>query len=260
VEYVPKHHLERKIDPSQTRFPSQLKVMPAPDRSNNVNDVAGLVDGRGMSSTDTSYYSTDLDAPLRPVEIERERRRQKITKTQQQQQRNQRSYVAMTPQIVPGAGNQSPITTWGTVDGTPLVLSGKAGPSEQDTQETETASSSFRLPGENEREKAARKAEANMALRTKRAKQVSSSSTTRDKSNKRGEASSTPIFPLSLLNKRKIVPSRSRDAFASALRMSYTPQRTSLSSSSKTWNSKLRGTTGHGRLKKDHAYNATPQI
>jgi hypothetical protein len=74
---------------------------------------------------------------------------------------------------------------------------------------------------------------------------------------------------MSLLEKTKRVPSRSRDAFGSALRMSYTPQRRSSSSSSNKLLSSSRQhrgttttttTTSQPRRKKDHAYNATPQL
>jgi hypothetical protein len=292
VEYVPKHCLEKRIEPSQTRFPSQQQIIPVPggrigtNNNSNVNDRTGLVEysetdnDDGMSATDTSYYSTDLDGPLRSLEEERERRRQKIARQQQQQQQqhNQRSYVAMTPQIIPGAGNQSPITTWGTVDATPLVLSGQETSSNQQQQqngETGLSSSSFQLAGENERDTAARKAEANIALRSKRAKQASSTSSmksavknTRTGTTKSSSSSLTPAA-MSLLEKTKRVPSRSRDAFGSALRMSYTPQRRSSSSSSSNQllssSRQHRGTTtttttSQPRRKRDHAYNATPQL
>merc|ERR1712232_1335586 len=96
----------------------------------------------------------------------------------------------MTPQIIPGAGNESPITTWGTIDGTPLVLSGS----------TNTSEPSFRMPKTSERESAANKAETLMAKRTKLA-----SSTAKTKTKKRRDTAKSSLTPaaLSLLEKTK---------------------------------------------------------
>jgi hypothetical protein len=221
VEYVPKHALEKKIEPSQTRFPSS-KIVPFQNR--------GLVLASHLeeSETDgsTTDASTDLDAPLRPIDQERSKR-------QRQNERTQQSYVAMTPLLVPGAaGNESPITTWGTVDSTPMVLSGReAG--------EKSSSTSFSVPAENERERAARKAESELARRVKRAK--SSSKSTQQK-----KLSLTPAA-MALLEKTKRTPSRPRDAFASSLRSSYTPKPRS---SSRTHSS--------SRRTQDSAFNATP--
>jgi hypothetical protein len=174
------------------------------------------------SATDAS---TDLDAPLRPFEHERRKR-------QRQNERTQQSYVAMTPLIVPGAaGNESPITTWGTVDSTPMVLSGR---------EVGEKSSSFSVPAENERERAARKAESELVRRAKRAK--SSSKSTKEK-----KLALTPAA-MALFEKTKRTPSRPRDAFASSLRSSYTPKSRSSSRTHST----------SGRRTQDSAFNATP--
>jgi protein DGCR14 len=214
VEYVPKHVLEKKIEPSQTRFPA--KIVPLPNRTLALH-AESETDG---SITDAS---TDLDAPLRTIDQERRNYQRKNERVQQ-------SYVAMTPLIVPGAGNQSPVTTWGTVDSTPLVLSGK----EQD--DTEAKGSSFSLPSENERETLARKAESELTRRAKRAKTSKSKKV-------RGAGPLTPAA-ISLLEKTKRTPSRPRDAFASALRGSYTP--------------KPRSRTNSSQRPRDSAYNATP--
>ena len=216
VEYIPKHALEKKIEPSQTRFPS--KIVPAHNRSLFTLPDDSETDG---STTDAS---TDLDAPLRPIEQERRNRHRKAERTQQ-------SYVAMTPLIVPGAGNQSPVTTWGTVMSTPIVISG------QEVNGPQIEPANFSLPFENNRERAARKAELELSRRAKRAK------TSGAKRNRR-----TPSLgpaALSLLEKTKRTPStRPKDAFASALRGSYTP--------------KPRARTSSKKRPSDSAYNATP--
>ncbi len=190
-----------------------------------------------QSSTNASH-STDLDAPLRPIEQERKLR-------SKQRNATHISFVTMTPQIVPGAGvaNQSPITTWGTVEGTPVNLSGQdigvqfdAGPN--------GALSSFCFAPENARELAARQAESDIA---RCGKKTSSLSSFKQRTIS-ASASLLPPAPLSLYDKIKQTPSRTRDAFASALRTSYSQQPHSLRVASKS----------QGRGKRDHAYNETP--
>lgn len=232
VEYIPKHVVEKKIQPAQTRFPSQ-QIIPLPNRHDGIAPSVGSGTDEYQSSTNASH-STDLDAPLRPIEQERKLRSRQMKATHG-------SFVTMTPQILPGAGagSQSPITTWGTVEGTPAVLSGKEIRLEYDAGSKGTGSS-FRLATESARDRAAQKAEADMARRVKKATSSSSSSKQRtDKST----LSLTPTA-LSLLDKMKNNPSRGRDAFASALRISYTPRPPSLSKASK---SQVGG--------RDHAYN-----
>lgn len=216
VEYIPKHSMKKKIEPSQTRFPTT--IVPLPNRALSLPD--------GFSETDGSItdVSTDLDGPLRPIEDERRNFQRKNKRTQQ-------SFVAMTPLIVPGVGNQSPLTTWGSIDSTPIVLSG------QEWDDNEPKSSSFSLASESERETLARKAESEIARRAKRAKKSF-------KSKKICGGSLTPAA-MSLLEKTKRTPSHPRDAFASALRGSYTPKPRSRTGSSS------------GRPS-DTAYNSTP--
>jgi hypothetical protein len=216
AEYIPKHALEIKIDPSQTRFPN--KIVPLPNRSL----AAPTETSESETDGSTTDASTDLDAPLRPIGQERRHHQRKHERIQQ-------SYVAMTPLLVPGAGNQSPITTWGTVDTTPLVLSGQ--------EHKDTNSSSFTLSGETERDRAARKAEVQLARRAKRAKSTKSKST---------KLKALTPAATSLLEKVKRTPSRPRDAFASALRSSYTP------------NPRSKSTSRSSRRTSDSAYNATP--
>ncbi len=228
VEYIPKHNLEKKIEPSATRFPA---------KGNFLSKIGGntIFSEEIDSASDTDYTtdaSTDLDAPLRSIEEERRRFQQKQQK---------RPYVTMTPQIIPGtAGNESPITTWGTVDGTPIVLSGKEEPSP----------SPFRIAETSQREDAATRAELKMAKRTKLAKTSKSKSKKRNLTTTKG--SLTPAA-MSLLEKTR--GSQKGGAFVSALRTSYTPRPSSLLSRK---GSKSR--TSSKTRRRDHAYNATPQL
>ena len=232
IEYIPKHNLEKKIEPSATRFPSKESVLSTIGSSTSNGITGQEID----SASDTDYMSevsTDLDAPLRSVDEERRR-------FQNKKKSDRRSYVAMTPQIIPGAGNESPIMTWGCVAATPLILSGNDATIERQP--------SFRMPEINKRESAANKAEVLMAKRSK----LASSSSSKTKTRKRGKADRTPSLTpaaLSLLEKTK--RPQSGGAFVSSLRTSYTPRRPS-SSASRKHSSKTR--------RRDHAYNATPQI
>ncbi|KAG7343992.1 nuclear protein Es2 [Nitzschia inconspicua] len=265
VEYIPKYNLEKKIDPSQTRFPSRSSIIPVPGRgvlhststSTGLLDASDTEDSESYATDASTLYSTDLDAPLRPLEQERQRRNRRNQKQQQQQDR---SYVAMTPQIIPGvAGNASPITTWGTIEQTPLIISGRD-PGSEFTNDDGT--SSFMLPAQSQREEAARHAE--MAL-AKRAKLAKATVTKASKSRKSATVSasrkmSPALTPggVSLLQKRGKVSSRSGDAFGSALRNSYSQSRPSQTRSS---NNRLeRSGRSSKRSQRDHAYNATPQL
>lgn len=277
VEYIPKHSLEKKIVPNATRFPSkQHPFMPMPmviSKENGIlNDDMKMdsdTDSGYMSSTDAS---TDLDAPLRGVEEERRRLKRK-------QRSDQQSYVVMTPQIIPGSdGNrQSPITTWG-IAGTPIILSSGGGQQESESEldsnvapnnnfTTSTSSSSaspFQISSTSKRERAAQKAETMLMRRAKLATSSSTSKVRKRKNKniigvttaKKGVGSLTPAA-LSLLEKTKSTQSRSRDAFGSSLRTSYTPRINSSMSSSSSSVKHRRG--GSQYSKRDHAYNSTPQ-
>jgi hypothetical protein len=144
----------------------------------------------------------------------------------------------MTPLLVPGAGNQSPITTWGTVDSTPLVISGNENP--DDGFHSTSSKSSFSVAAESGRERAARKAENELERRAKRARSTMTGS--QDKHS----GTLTPAA-MSFLEKHGRSASRQKDAFASALRGSYTPKVRS-----------LREGSSKRRSARDHAHNATP--
>jgi len=266
VEYVPKHTLEKRIEPSQTRFPN--KIIPYPP-TNSTNTRSGLFRTTTDSSSSSAWEtetdgsvtdaSTDLDAPLRPIHEERRLERQR-------RERNQHSYVAMTPVIIPGVtGNESPITTWGTVDGTPMVISGREQPLKDDDDDESNRIMEYGMAGESRRDKAARKAAEKLARRAKRAKSASSSSTATSRSvstsqmrfNNGGTPSLTPAA-LSLFRKTsEKASSRSGDAFASSLRSSYTPKIRSGSSTPRSVQSQgLEKKFHHGT--KDNAFNSTP--
>lgn len=246
IEYIPQHTLVKKVQPSATRFPSKESF-----GSNIATSGNGILQEEIDSASDTDYMSsasevsTDLDGPLRSVEEERRR-------YQSKKQSERRSYVAMTPQIIPGAGNESPITTWGCIDGTPIVLSGH-----EDRIEP-PSSSSFRILGESERESAANKADLLMAQRVKRASSSSSSSSSRSKKRSSGlhakRSDSLTPAAMSLLERTKSTRSRSDGAFVSGLRKSYTPRHHPSSSTASRKHS-----ARSSKRRRDHAYNATPQ-
>jgi protein DGCR14 len=261
VEYIPKHYLEKKIDPSQTRFQTNNSIIPVAGQAiARRRTSTGLLDASDTDdtdsyATDTSLYSTDLDAPLRSVEQERKRREKRLRKEQSNQ-----SYVAMTPQIFPGvAGNASPITTWGTIDQTPIVLSGRD-PAEMNTMNESAStnndgSSSFLLQAQSHREEVARRAERELARRAQRAKQPGAAAFTKKKPSDSRKTSSLTPSAMSLLKKTGRLSSRSRDAFGSALRSSYSQAR-----SRSILSSRLGGGGSQSSRQKDHAYNATPQL
>jgi hypothetical protein len=242
VEYIPKHNLEKKIDPTQTRFPAK-SIIPLTRFLNQHNQGSSLLDASETDdsdscyTTDTSlYYSTDLDAPFRPIDHERQQREKRLLRKKQQQ--SHQSYVAMTPQITPGGGNASPITTWGTIDQTPLVLSGKNLTTDEESNAMDDGHVPvFSMPAYNHQEDVARRAEMELIRRAKRAKQKQTTTTTttrmasttrsatrsnaKSSSSSRTKSSLTPAA-MSLLQKTTgRLPSRSRDAFGSALRTSY---------------------------------------
>ena len=228
VEYIPKDSLEKKIVPECTRFPKQV----VPFRSGGFGLVSTVQDTDG-STTDAS---TDLDAVPLPLEEERQAR-------EQARRQEQETYVNMTPLLVPGAGNESPIVTWGTVASTPLVLSGQEQGTSDDPDEKIAKIASFAVAEESDRERAAQKAQEQLERRARKAKSEKTKRRKRSSNRWSREDSLTPAA-LSLLEKTKASSSKQRDTFASLLRSSYTPQRQRSSSSS--------------RPRSDNAFKATP--
>lgn len=201
VEYIPKKSLEKHIETSQTRFTADTTA------AFEKRDF----DQNNFESSDYSTdASTDFDAPVLPVDVERK----KFTRKKKQ---DLETLVAMTPLLEPRA-NASPITTWGVVSSTPLVLGG----------DKEVIKPSFELRDRSSREIAAREAEEKLVQR--RAKMLYNK---KKAQNEIGTpltdriASLTPAAR-SLLNRsnpKNYCAVRSSSAFANALRKSYTPKR-----------------------------------
>lgn len=178
VEYIPKRMLEKRIEPARTRFQTSVAIVPP----------------RSLSLPDETDYSTeastDLDCPGAPLARERSAGAKRKT-------RELETLVAMTPLIAPQA---SPLTTWGTVNNTPLVLT-----------------KAFSMPEKTSREIAARIAEEKIATRRNSSKRTTTTPLNR-------MSSLTPAAR-SLLEKTMPPKSsaRSSNAFSTALQKSYTP-------------------------------------
>ena len=231
VEYLPKSRLEKRVEPSRTRFPvtttttTTLARLPLHGQNNG--------DGNGDSTTDYSTdATTDIDAPMPSIEQDRRARARKA-------QRESDTLVAMTPLIVPGRGGEpaSPITTWGSVSETPLVLGGMDTDMNSDSNiHKAAASTSYSLPTETNRDRAARQAEAKMIARVHSSKRQSKHSKPVGRRGA-GAGGRTPLpdraanltpaaqklLRTSVLRSNSSV--RSASALSSSLRSSYTPQR-----------------------------------
>ncbi len=131
---------EKQIVPENTRFEYQNKsrIIPSLSTTSTSSLQQQQHHTKQFYDTDSSYTSTDLDAPVRPLHIERKARLNQL-----QKERN--TLVAMTPTIIPGVKlnhyknndsdyyddddeedeNGSPIVTWGEIASTPLVASGE---------------------------------------------------------------------------------------------------------------------------------------
>ena len=237
VEYVakPMHEKGKRIVPSQTRFPYQTDSRLAqgsflPSSSHDPFEHRGDL----SSDVDTSdYYTTDLDEPVGSIDFERRKRRHKLD-------RERRTFVAMTPLIIPGQGsimgedhsvqplhgaNASPIMTWGQVASTPLVLGGSSTKAMTDAinhQELKTFVFSKVDPSEN----MARLAEDALAKKAKRFKDagthisIQSSSTPFLARTPKGHHGHLKGVSSSYTGNVEATP-RSRSAFGSALRESY---------------------------------------
>lgn len=228
VEYVSKTS-ERSIQPEATRFPDQPIAIPKP-----------LAEEWDVSSESSdSEASTDLDDDDSDYNIEAAKRRGRKRKEQERE-----TLVQMTPLLHPGA---SPITTWGTVGGTPLVLGperaqqrGSAAPpvrkkaEESLNHDSVAAVASFRMPPISSREQAAEAAQARIAHRVRRSRQPPALS-----------AAAKRLLHHKTLNRP--MSARSASAFGSALRSSYTSAPRS-----------ARRTVERSERAQDTAYRATP--
>ena len=226
----PIHEKQKRIVPMQTRLPYQTdsRLAHGSFLSSSSHDP---LEHRADSSTDvdtSDYYTTDLDEPVGSIDLERRKRRRKLD-------RERRTFVAMTPLIVPGQGsltgednsvqpldgaNASPIMTWGQVASTPLVLGGSSTKVMTDAinhQYLKTFVFSKVDPSEN----MARLAEDALAKKAKRFKDAGTHIS-------RFQSGSTPLLartPMGHGQRLKTVLSsstpRSRSAFGAALRESY---------------------------------------
>lgn len=287
VEYIPKHKVEKRIEPSQTRFPMTQAIatclqsrraitsLEQPGKHNNKQQQTA-------SDLDTEYStdaSTDLDVDGRSLQTERRSR-------VRHQTRELHSYVEMTPLVVSGGSGQQrmvgdSVAAWGACNDTPLMVqpvNSSLREEENDASKSKSATTttSFSVAEEDCRELAARGALTVLEKRKARATQSNSGSaskradaTARNKSaksrskkrpvttNRQRTISSFSPAAMSLLakiSKQRNPTARSGSAFASALRASYTPQR--LSTSSRNRGSSNRSTSSKG----DHAYKTTPRI
>jgi protein DGCR14 len=201
VQFIPKQTLEKRIEPSRTRFLADIIVPQSFYRNENDSSTTDY-------STDAS---TDLDRVAEPLHLDRKARSKR-------QKRDQQSFVAMTPLIVPGRAGESasPIITWGTVNSTPMVLGGMG---------TTMTTHLFSMPEESNEDKAARLAEAKLAERSKKSRP--------DPPLVHRIASLTPAAKSLLAKTTRGYSSsvRAGSAFGSALRLSYTPQSKSQGSS-----------------------------
>ena len=279
VEYIPKHTLEKKIEPSQTRFPSTAydptntnrRVVPFFEHLHGEINAEMKNHNSDGHDTDTNA-STDLDS-IGDFSLSRERRAYQQRKT-----RELNTLIQMSPLV---KDNNSD-------DGAAEAAAARI--------------STFEIPVENTRDIAARQAQQHLERRARRAREHSSSTPSDDASvssmSTMGSTASyrsknkirqpQPAQPMSLARKRLISSltpaarsllesqqqnsggigqrsklldrpsSRARDAFGSALRGSYMQQQQQHSSKRhKSTSSSSRGGTSGGR---DHAYQATPQL
>ena len=123
VEFIPKYKLEKKIESSQTRFPMSEAIATCLQEHRAITTLERPRNGTVNNESDTEYStdaSTDLDSDGHSLHTERRARVKR-------QIREQQTFVNMTPLVVPGGATAgdieaSPIVTWGTVAGTPLLI------------------------------------------------------------------------------------------------------------------------------------------
>lgn len=217
---------QRETVPSATRFPA--KVLAFNPLLNDSWDVESQTDC--WSSTDDVSETTDLDRSLRfPLNEE---------KMQAIKQRNRDlcKFVRMTPLVVPGAQGaeeSSPLITWGTVEGTPLVVPNLDMP----------VSPKFRLPETSARDDAATKAQEGLCRRPSSLQQGNLAL--------QAQRSANHIRANLSALKSRPVSARSGSSLGSALRKSYL--RTPVSARRESGSNVRPPST-------DTAYRLTPQL
>jgi hypothetical protein len=267
VEYIPKATgLQKKIEPSATRFPRPNTVVRRPEDSHFEGSDD---DGDSSSSTECDYStdaSTDLDAtPIRPIGQEQRQ-------GWKRKRREQETLVQMTPLIVPGqhGANESPLVTWGAVASTPVVLGQqsrqhddndvKVEPPRYVEIKVEPPRSSYSMPDQNPREQAAAVALGKLEERARKSR--SAGTPILDRNNK--VSSMTPAAKAFLAkssnrNTGRPLSARSGSAFASALRSSYSRTPNSRSGrSASTTSSSVRQKKGRNIDRSSRA--ATPRM
>jgi hypothetical protein len=203
VAYIPKSRMEKKIEPSATRFSREQTSLVRKQQHLEGNTIGGS--SSYESATDAS---TDLDSlGTRPLSVE-------LQQATRKRQREMETYVQMTPLIAP---NQSPIITWGHVAATPMALNRNQ--VDDDTQ-------SFALPEASARDQAAARALATLEERTRRSR------ATPCRSQRHGKPSTT--LATALLAKSRPESARSSSSFGTALRVSYSKSAASLSSANRS--------------------------
>ena len=243
VEYTPTSKMEKRIEPAATRFPKQQQQqqqqLAVHSRPLNTTEWDTGSDTTGLSSTEGD--DTDLDSTLgrrTPLHIERMQARKR-------KEREQETLVQMTPLIVPGGGgNASPIVTWGTVGATPMVI-GQAKQS-QGMSNKDIDGSSFKMPEESDRERAAARATAYLAKRSRKFREAG----TTPRLDPRASLLSPAARALLSRNASGSSSVRSASSFGTALRSSYSVTRPVSGSRAK---SSIAG-------QRDTAFQATPRL
>ena len=239
---------QKQIVPSNTRFQYQNEsriVAPATNRSIEPEPAPVALQKLGYD-TDSSA-ATDLDASPISIDLERKRRLQQILN-------DRNTFVTMTPLIVPGRDDDSPIVTWGDVASTPLAV--RRG-EESDDVPTQSFvpfirnDLEFKFLCEDGREAVAKEVEEKLAKQAKRFKHIGalckighetrtktvqgskqrSTSTMLDRTLSLTPAARALLVRSTQTMTRRIgakssmtIAARSGSAFGSALRNSYTPQ------------------------------------
>ena len=226
--------ITKQIVPSNTRFQYQSEsriVVSAPNRSIEPEPAPAALQ-KLVYDTDSSAV-TDLDETPLSINVERKRRLQQI-------ERDRNTFVTMTPLIIPGRDDGSPIMTWGDVASTPLVTRGDESNECSVLSMPSQYNGNYKLPSEDRREAVAKEAEDKLAKKAKRFKSSGKKvSDVKDKSTSSvlDRASSLTPAARALLarsnsnlssrvsaNSSMKIAARSSSAFGSALRSSYTPR------------------------------------
>lgn len=226
--------ITKQIVPSNTRFQYQTEsriVVSASNRSIEP-EPAPATHQKLVYDTDSSAV-TDLDETPLSINVERQRRLQQI-------ERDRNTFVTMTPLIIPGRDDGSPIMTWGDVASTPLVTRGDKSNECSVLSMPSQYNGNYKLPSEDRREGVAKEAEDRVAKKAKRFKssgkkvsdvQGKSTSSVLDRASSLTPAarallarSNSNLSSRVSANSSMKIAARSSSAFGSALRSSYTPR------------------------------------